>query len=427
MAKARELDHDMKMTKATNPRTPMKADIQTDILIVGGGLVGGALACALAEGGFRVAVTDRADPAAVLDAGFDGRASAIALGSQKVLDTLGLWRLMGETVTPIEDIRVTDRGSLLFLHYDHKILGDEPFGYMVENRTLRQALVRRLPDHDGVTVLAPAKVVHLERTPAAVRARLADGREIEARLVVGADGRASQTRENAGIRLTQWSYNQTGIVCTVEHEKPHNNVAHEKFLPSGPFAILPLTGNRSSIVWTERSDIAPLIMALGEKEFLQELGCRFGDFLGGLSVTGPRWAYPLSLQYAERSIDQRLALAGDSAHGMHPIAGQGLNMGLRDVAALAQVLTDARRLGLDPGDGAVLERYQRWRRFDNTLMLALTDVLNRLFSNANRPLALARDMGLAAVNGAGPLKKVFMRHAMGQVGDLPRLMQGRPL
>jgi 2-octaprenyl-6-methoxyphenol hydroxylase len=298
---------------------------------------------------------------------------------------------------------------------------------MVENRTLRQALARRLPDHPLITVLAPAEISRLERTAAGVRAALADGREIQASLVVGADGRGSQTREDAGIGLTQWSYKQTGIVCTVEHEKPHGNVAHEKFLPSGPFAILPLTGNRSSIVWTERSDIAPQIMALAEEEFLQELGCRFGDFLGQLSVIGRRWAYPLSLQYAERAIDLRLALAGDSAHGMHPIAGQGLNMGLRDVAALAQVLTDARRLGLDAGDGAVLERYQCWRRFDNTLMLALTDLLNRLFSNTHRPLALARDMGLAAVNHAGPLKKLFMRHAMGQVGELPRLMQGRPL
>jgi 2-octaprenyl-6-methoxyphenol hydroxylase len=246
-------------------------------------------------------------------------------------------------------------------------------------------------------------------------------------LVIGADGRNSITRRNAGIRTTGWAYNQTGIVCTVEHQEPHQQIAHEHFLPAGPFAILPLLNNRASIVWAERSELVPAIMGLDETEFLEELKPRFGDFLGDLKVVGPRWSYPLSLKFAERAIDQRLALVGDALHGMHPIAGQGLNMGLRDVAALAEIIVDARRLGMDIGDTMVLERYQQWRRFDNSLMLAATDGLNRLFSNSIGPVRLARDFGLSAVNKMGPLKKVFMRSAMGLAGEIPKLMKGQRL
>jgi 2-octaprenyl-6-methoxyphenol hydroxylase len=315
----------------------------------------------------------------------------------------------------------------MFLHYDHSDIGDEAFGYMVENRTLRRALADRLRVLDNVRLLAPAKIAELDRQPGRVTATLEGGRRLEAALIVGAEGRNSPTRDSAGIKLTRWSYGQTGIVCTVAHEYPHDNIAHERFLPAGPFAILPLPGNRSSIVWTERADLAPVIMELDEAGFLAELNSRFGDFLGRIEVIGRRWAYPLSLQYAERATDHRLALVGDSLHGMHPIAGQGLNMGLRDVAALAEVLVDARRLGLDAGDGVILQNYERWRRFDNTLMLAVTDALNRLFSNDIEPLRLARDLGLAAVNKMPPLKKLLMRHAMGLAGDLPRLMKGEAL
>ncbi|MBT3237570.1 MAG: UbiH/UbiF/VisC/COQ6 family ubiquinone biosynthesis hydroxylase [Rhodospirillaceae bacterium] len=402
---------------------PLKADV----LIAGGGLVGGTLACALAMGGFRVAVVDSQDPKEGLDAEFDGRASAIALSSKRVLDGLGLWAHIEPDAGPIGDIRVSDGDSLFFLHYDHKDIGDEAFGYMVENRTLRRALAERFTSLDNIALLAPARVKDLDRTPGQVRATLEDGRCIEAGLIVGAEGRNSPTRDAAGIKLTRWSYHQTGIVCTVAHEHSHENIAHEHFLPAGPFAILPLPGNRASIVWTEKSDLAPAIMALDNDGFLSELKTRFGDFLGDIEVVGPRWAYPLSLQYAGRATDQRLVLVGDASHGMHPIAGQGLNMGLRDVAALAEVMTDARRLGLDPGDGVILDQYERWRRFDNTLMLAMTDFLNRLFSNDIEPVRLARDLGMAAVNKIPPLKKVFMRHAMGLAGDLPRLMRGETL
>ena len=398
--------------------------LSADVLIVGGGPVGGTLACALSAAGMEVIAVDHADPAAGLDAGFDGRASSIALGSQRILDALGLWAGMEPHAAPIRHIRVSEGESPLFLHYDERDTGGPPFGYMVENRFIRKALFDRIPTLDTVRLLAPARVDGLERSASGVEARLADGRRISARLIVGADGRASGVRTGAGIRVTGWPYRQTAIVCTVAHERPHDFVAHEHFLPTGPFAVLPLLGNRSSIVWTERKDLAPAIMALDEAEFLAELERRFGDYLGRLRVVGPRWSYPLSLQHAETAIALRLALVGDAAHAMHPIAGQGLNMGLRDVAALTEVLTEARRLGLDIGADTVLERFQRWRRFDNTLMLAMTDGLNRLFSNAIGPVRLARGLGLAAVNRMPPLKRLFVRSAMGLAGRLPRLMQG---
>lgn len=415
-------------------RKPRRSDdIEVDVLIIGGGFVGGSLAAALSPTPLRVCMVDRTDPATALDAAFDGRAFAISLSNQRLLQGIGLWPLLAETSAPILDIRVSDGPSLLFLHYDHVEVGDEPLGFMIENHHLRRAQHRRLADAKDLTILAPASVVELQRQPAGVHAVLADGRTVRARLAIGADGRGSETRASAGIGLTRWSYRQTGIVCTVRHALAHDHVAHERFLPSGPFAILPLAGdspdaaNRSSVVWTEREDLAPALMALDEAAFGAELQSRFGSFLGDIEVTGPRWSYPLGLQFAKETIARRLVLIGDAAHGMHPIAGQGLNMGLRDVAALAEVLVDAYRLGLDVGDEATLARYQRWRRFDNTVMLAATDVLNRLFSNNFGPLKLARDIGLAAVNAAPPVKRLFMRHAMGVVGELPKLLRGEPL
>ena len=407
--------------------------IEAEVLIIGGGLVGTTLAIAFGQAGLDVCVVDMADPVTNLDAGFDGRASAIALATQRLLTGLGLWTALESEAASIINIRVSEGDSLFFLHYDHQDIGDEPFGYMVENRNLRKALFNRLQELETVRVLAPASIVTLDRNNHGVHATLADGRAVRARLTVAADGRGSQTRNSAGIKVTKWSYEQFGIVCTVAHEKCHDFVANEHFLPAGPFAILPLKGNSdrpghcSSIVWTERADLAPAIMKLDDAAFLAELERRFGDFLGAIEVVGPKWCYPLSLQYSQKTISNRLALVGDAAHAMHPIAGQGLNMGLRDVAALAEVVLDARRLGMDIGDGVVLERYQRWRRFDNTLMLAMTDGLNRLFSNNIRPLRLVRDLGLAAVNHLTPLKKFFMRNAMGLVGELPRLMRNQPL
>ena len=400
--------------------------IRADLLIVGGGLVGAALAAALAKGGLRVIVIDQVDQRRQLDAAFDGRASAIAQAPKRMLDHLDVWQHL-TAATPILDIRVADGASRLFLHYDHQDIGDAPLGYMVENRHLRAALFAALNELDGITYLAPAEIAELTRRPDGVRLNLADGTELAAPLLIGADGRNSWVRRQTEIAVTRWGYHQTGIVCTVAHEKPHNNVAHEHFLPAGPFAILPISGDRSSIVWTERDELVPGLMGLGDAAFLGELTGRFGDFMGKLELTGPRWTYPLELQFAHRAVDRRLALVGDAAHGMHPIAGQGLNIGLRDVAAIAEVLIEARRLGLDIGAGHILERYERWRRFDSMLMLALTDGINRLFSNDFAPLRLARDFGLAAVNRSGPLKRLFMRHAMGEAGRLPKLLRGEPV
>ncbi|MAF96189.1 MAG: 2-octaprenyl-6-methoxyphenyl hydroxylase [Rhodospirillaceae bacterium] len=418
-------------TKSPSPADP--GFLEAEVLIVGGGLVGSTLAIALAQAGVDVVVIDTQDPRAGLDAGLDGRASAIALATQRVLAGLGIWPPLEAHAAPIKDIRVSEGRSPFFLHYDHREAGGQPFGFMVENRNLRKALFHRVGELNAIRFLAPAVVTALAREGAGVTADLSNGRKVKARLAVAADGRNSRTREGTGIRVTHWPYEQAAIVCSVAHELSHDFTAHEHFLAAGPFAILPLMGDPgrpghcSSIVWTERADLAPTIMTLDEKDFMAELQRRFGDFLGDLEVIGPKWSYPLSLRFAERTIDKRLALVGDAAHAMHPIAGQGLNMGLRDVAALAEVVVDAKRLGLDIGDGTVLEGYQRWRRFDNTLMLAMTDGLNRLFSNHIRPLRLARDIGLAAVNKLPPLKKVFMRQAMGLVGDLPRLMRNQPL
>ena len=298
---------------------------------------------------------------------------------------------------------------------------------MVEARHLRRALHARLAELPDVTFLARSELQALERTESGATAHLQDGPTISARLAVAAEGRNSRLRAEAGIRTTGWSYGQSGIVCTVEHAEPHGNVAHEHFLPSGPFAILPLTGNRCSLVWTEPTRLAGRIMELDDAGFLAELERRFGDFLGDLALTGPRWCYPLGLQFARRAYDKRLVLVGDSLHAMHPIAGQGLNMGLRDVATLAEVLWDARRLGLDIGDGAPLARYERWRRFDNFMMLVATDGLVQIFSNDFRPLKRLRNIGMAAIGLVPPVKRLAMRHHMGTLGDLPSLLRGEAL
>ncbi len=398
-----------------------------DVIIIGGGLVGGPLAVALAGAGATVAVIEQGVPDVQLDAAFDGRASAIASASQAVLAAVGLWKTIEPEAQPILDIRVTDGHSPLFVHYDHGELGLGPLGYMVENRTIRRAVFAGLDALDGVTLLTGRCLDELTRDAAWATALLNDGTSVRGRLAVAADGRNSPTRRGAGIAVTEWRYPQTSIVCTVANKQPHHGVAREHFLPAGPFAILPMTGQRSSIVWTERNRLVEKFLALDEDAFNRELAMRIGDYLGTTQVIGPRFSYAVGLMHAETYTAPRLALAGDAAHGMHPIAGQGLNIGLRDVAALAEIVVDALRLGLDPGAMIQLDRYQRWRRFDNTLMLALTDGLNRLFSNNIAAISLARDGGLGVVNRIAPLKKMFMLHAMGLVGDLPRLARGERL
>ncbi|MCJ9429843.1 UbiH/UbiF/VisC/COQ6 family ubiquinone biosynthesis hydroxylase [Kordiimonas marina] len=396
-----------------------------DITIIGGGLGGMTAAIGLAQQGFKVAVIDRAPKGDLTAAAYDGRASALAFATCRMLDALGIWQYMEPYAQPILEIRVTDGPSLMHLHFDNESLGEGPLGHMVENRHTRLALFKRLEDVDGITLYAPDTVTEIVRTPEMTNVTLASGTEITSPLLLGMDGRASMVRAHAGIGVDHFSYKQHGIVCSIEHEFSHCGIAHERFLASGPFAILPLTGNRSSLVWTEKEHLVPTIMKLSDRAFEAEVKRRVGDFLGEVKVIGGRWSYPLTLQYANRYTDTRMALLGDAAHGIHPIAGQGLNLGLRDVAAMVEVLTDAARAGLDIGAPDVLDRYAQWRHTDNTTLYAVTDILNRLFSNDIGPMRLARDIGLAVVNEIPPLKNFFMAHARGTVGELPKLLQGQ--
>ncbi|WP_417789880.1 UbiH/UbiF/VisC/COQ6 family ubiquinone biosynthesis hydroxylase [Terasakiella pusilla] len=403
----------------------MSTHLETDVLIVGGGLVGGLAACALAHGGVNVIVVDADDPETLLKAEYDGRCSAIARSVHNAFVSLGLWDHMKDEAGVIEEIRVTDGKSPLFLHFDSLDLTGVPFGYMLENRTIRKTLLKVLPEMAHATYLAPKRMISLDRTASEVTADLDDATTIKAKLVIGADGRGSWVRRSANIDITKWSYDQTAIVCTVETEKSHQNVAQEHFRSTGPFAILPMPGNRSNIVWTESSRNAPVLVGLNDEDFHAELSERFGDYLGALKVVGPRWSYPLTLQYAKRSIDQRLALIGDASHGMHPVAGQGFNMGARDACALAELIIETKKLGLDVGAGRVLEDYDKWRHFDNHLMLASTDAIVKLFSNNIGPVRFARDVGLAVVDKLPFAKKFFTKSAMGLVGELPEIMKER--
>lgn len=400
----------------------------SDVLIVGGGLAGLPLALALAQGGLSVTVVDVLDPATATDAGFDGRVSAIALASCRMFEQLGVTRHLAGQMQPINDIlvsdgRVREGASPFFLHFDHKEIGNEPLGHLIENRHIRIALQKAAEEQPLIRLIAPQSVTRVDYGAQAV-ATLGNGERVSARLCFAADGRGSPTRQAAGIKTVGWDYGQMGIVSTVEHELPHEGVAQEYFLPGGPFAILPMVGNRSSLVWTEKTADAKAILSLDNDAFAEEMRARFGDYLGECRPVGPRWSYPLTLQLARDYVRPRLALVGDAAHGIHPIAGQGLNLGLRDVAAAAEVVVDAARLGLDIGSLDVLERYQSWRRFDNVALSLVTDGLNRLFSNDIAPIRLARDLGLGAVSQIGPLRRFFMRHAAGMVGDLPRLLRG---
>ncbi|HEV8681067.1 MAG TPA: UbiH/UbiF/VisC/COQ6 family ubiquinone biosynthesis hydroxylase [Stellaceae bacterium] len=399
-----------------------------ELVIAGAGLTGMLLAVACAGAGLEVAVVDPQDPAAMLADDFDGRTSAIAYGSRLVFDGIGLWPQVAGAAEPIREIRVADDDSPLFLHYDSRDLGgDTPLGYIVENRVLRRALYERARSLPTLRLFAGRRVAALEASETTAVAVLDGAERLRARLVAAADGRESPLRQANGIRAIEWRYHQTGIVTTVAHARPHRGIAVEHFLPAGPFAILPMTGNRSSIVWTEDADLAPGILALPEAEFAAELGARFGGFLGEIAPVGPRWAYPLALMQAERYRARRLVLVGEAAHVIHPIAGQGLNIAIRDVAALAELIVDQRRRGLDIGDDMVLEHYERWRRADALLLAAVTDGLNRLFSNTIPPVRLVRDLGLAMVHRLPPLKRLLMRHAMGTLGDRPRLARGQLL
>ncbi len=415
-------------------------DEKFDLAIVGAGLNGSLLALAAGEAGLRTALIDRVPLSTMTEAGFDGRTTAVAYTSQRLFDALGVWDDIAKQAEPILDIRISDAGhdgraSLLFLHFDHRESADSqgtaaPMGWIVENRFLRAALLRRLAACPQVDLIAPDETVTTDRDLHRGEIVLRSGRRVVTRLIASAEGRFGTMREDAGIGTSaNWSYGQIAIVLVARHDRPHRGVAQEKFFPSGPFAILPMTDgpsgeHRSSIVWTERAETARRQLELDPRRFQAEFARRFGDFLGHVEPIGPRWWYPLHLMHAERYVEQRLVLVGDAAHGIHPIAGQGYNLGVRDIAALVEVLVDAKRLGLDPGAADTLERYAQWRRTDNFSMVAGTDLLVWLFSNDMRPLRLARDFGLAAVNRVPPLRRFFVRHAMGLIGDLPTLIRG---
>jgi 2-octaprenyl-6-methoxyphenol hydroxylase len=393
-----------------------------DVLIAGGSFVGLSLGLALARGGLTVTV---AEPLAQQQAaGFDGRVSALSFTSVRMLRQLGVWQ--GLQAQPIASILVTDAAlgrapSPFSLYFDRRELGT-PLGFIVENRLLRQALFAAAGRTPGLRLLQGA-VETLAPGPHAIVAKLSNGSTLEARLAVAADGRDSPLRTQMGIGVVRWSYAQSAIVATVRHDKPHNGVAYEHFLPSGPFAILPLSGNRASLVWTEGTQSAAAMLRLDDEAFDAEIAKRFGAHLGPTKAAPGRWSYPLRFHLARAYVKARFALAGDAAHGIHPIAGQGLNLGLKDAAALTDVVLEAVALGLDPGSLAVLRRYEQWRRCDGFVMAAATDGLNRLFSNDLAPLRQLRDLGLGLVDKIGPLRRYFMRQAGGESAPLPTLMR----
>lgn len=396
---------------------------------MGAGPVGGSLACRLASAGVSVALIDKAALPPMENPAFDGRAYAIAAGSRTFLEDAGLWNALGIPPNPIRDIRVTDGRvgrppSRLHLHFDHREAGDDPrpFGWMVEARSLRKALNARFPGQKNLHLFASAES-SIERADHGAVVRLENGPVIGCRLVIAAEGRNSPLREQAGIPVTRIPYHQTAIVCAIAHERPHHDLALEHFLPAGPFASLPMgpgadiepggAAHVSAIVWTERTKDAPVFLALDNKRFAREAGRRLGSQLGAIRAVGRRWSYPLSAMIAHRYVDTRLALAGDAAHGIHPIAGQGLNLGFRDGIALADLIVGAMQTGEDVGGEALLARYQRVRQSDNLLMFAMTDGMDRLFSTDRRVVRAVRDLGIDAVNGLGPIKRTFMRRAMG--------------
>jgi 2-octaprenyl-6-methoxyphenol hydroxylase len=400
---------------------------QFDVIIVGGGPVGLTLALALQRSvpGIELAMVDRRP----LSVPRDNRASAIAAGVRRIFEALGVWDDMAGHAQPIAAMRITDSGKgdiarPLFLNFEGEVAPGEPVAHMVPNQASGSALLKACA---SLNVIAPAEIVGWSGSGARAELTLAGGRVLAAPLIVAADGAQSDLRQRAGIGTLGHDYGQTGLVATIAHELPHDGVAYEHFRPAGPFASLPLPGNRSSLVWTERSDDAGKFLAMGQEQLAGEIEAVMGSVLGAVTLEDQLMGFPLRLQIAREFIGPRLALIGDAAHVIHPIAGQGLNLGLKDVAALAEVVVDAMRLGLDHGDADVLKRYQAWRRLDTTGMAMVTDSMNRLFSNDVAPLRALRDFGLGLVDRTGPLKSTLIRAASGLGGRGPKLLSGLPI
>ena len=398
-----------------------------DVIIIGGSLIGLTQALALAAHGISSHVIDRADPATMLAAEFDGRASAISSASLKMLTAIGLGDALAGHGCPIEQIWVSDGlkpGALDFVPSAE----DGFLGQMFENRVLRRALYDAAKAHPLITLHMPMTIESQARSDAGVAVMLTDGKQLSADLLIVAEGRASATRDAAGIKLAKWDYAHEAMVTVAAHEKPHNNIAYEIFYSSGPFAVLPMLDaggrHRSGIVWSVSRADAPAYRKLSPRALAAEMEKAMGGMLGAVELIAPVSGYPLGFQNALRIIDTRLALVGDSAHGVHPIAGQGLNLGLRDVAALTEVLVDGARLGLDFGDAQLMDRYARWRSVDTLLVALSTDNLNRLFGIPGKAASAVRRFGLSAVQRIKPIKAMFMAEARGEAGDLPKLLQG---
>lgn len=404
----------------------MKTDY--NMIIIGGGLVGLTTALACAHKGLSALIIERGDLSLTTQPNFDGRASAIANASFNLFKHVGLADALAPHAQPINDILITDgevgrTPSPLSIHFkrsDH----DGPSGFMIENGRIRSALISAVRDNPKITVKTQVDVTSIETLSSHVKIALSNGDAFTAAVTIAADGRHSATRRKGGISVIQYPYEQKAIVTTIAHEKPHLGVAHELFFPGGPFAILPLTENRANIVWSDNSRAVDAAMALPDAAFQGELARRFGDFLGQIEVIAPRHAYPLSLQMAEDYISDRLALVGDAAHTIHPIAGQGFNLGVRDAAALADVLSEAKQAGLDIGGVGTLENYKRWRQFDNESLAMTTDMLNGIFSTRFAPLQHGRRLGMALINRIKPARQAFVREAAGEFGDRPSLMRG---
>lgn len=407
-----------------------------DIVIGGGGFVGLALARALSmssEGAFRVAVVDAAPPLPLGSFGKDGRAFALSAASKRLLELLGVWERLGGDIQPITGIDITDSGldspeRPIFLSFVNDLEasddGGDPASFMVESSLLLEALSATVAEDQSVTVFSPEKVNGFSADPYGVDVSLDSGSALSGALLVAADGRQSSLRDMAGIKTVGWSYEQIGLVATIAHEKSHSGRAVQHFLPSGPFAILPLTQNRCSLVWTEQADLAKEVLALDDEAFLAHVAKRFGEHLGALSLVGGRGGFPLTVKIARSFKADRFVLAGDAAHGVHPLAGQGLNIAFRDVAALTEVLVDGLRVGLDIGSEPLLTRYERWRRFDSASSAFAMDGMNWLFSNDAEPVRALRDLGLSVVDNSPLLKDFFVREAAGFTGETPRLLRG---
>ena len=402
---------------------------RADVIIFGGGLVGLALASALDSSGLSAILVDPADPAPRGDSSFDGRTSAVSSSSMRMLETIGVADHLAEPACPIWRIAVADGLEPGGLHFDPD--DEEPLGFMSENRHLRSALHARAAAGKSIWLLWKSKVLGVERSAAGVTVALEDGRKLQAPLIVAADGRNSPTRESAGINVARWKYDHQAIVSVVRHQRPHEHIAYEIFFPGGPFALLPMNddaiGHRSAIVWSVPNADAAGWLSLSDNDFAAEVEAAMGGFLGTIEMLAPRSSFPLGFHHAARITGERLALVGDAAHAIHPIAGQGLNLGFRDVAALAQVLVEGARLGLDLGDRQLLDRYQRWRSLDSLSVAFATDTLTRLYAVPGKAASAIRRFGMGVVGRISPLRERLMSEARGTSGDLPLLLRGLPI